>query len=119
MMSLRESSALLHRVARTRVSRLAWAASVVTLTSTVMLLALSDHDAASRDADGHAWREAHALLTVELHGATQVPRSYFGLSTEYWALAKFERRPAVFQRVLSSLHAGGRPVRFAHRRRFG
>jgi hypothetical protein len=107
MMSLRESSALLHRVARTRVSRLAWAASVVTLTSTLMLLALSDHDAASRDADGHAWREAHALLTVELHGATQVPRSYFGLSTEYWALAQFERRPAVFQRVLSSLHARG------------
>ena len=104
-MSLRESSALVHRVARTRVSRLAWVASVVTLAATVMLLALSDHDAASRDADGHALRQAHALVTVELRGAAQVPRSYFGLSTEYWALAQFERRPAVFQRVLSSLHA--------------
>ncbi len=84
-----------------------WVASVVTLSSTLMLLALSDHDAASRDAGGHAWRQAHALLTVELRGATQIPRSYFGLSTEYWALAQFERRPAVFERVLSSLHARG------------
>ena len=91
-MSLRESSALVHRVARTRVSRLAWVASAVTLAATVMLLALSDHDAASRDADGHALRQAHALVTVELRGATKVPRSYFGLSTEYWALAQFERR---------------------------
>ncbi len=106
-MSLRESSALVHRVARTRVSRFAWVASVVTLSSTLVLLALSDHDAASRDADGHAWRQAHALVTVELRGATRIPPSYFGLSTEYWALAQFDRRPAVFQRVLSSLHARG------------
>ncbi len=87
--------------------------------STVMLLALSDHDAASRDADGHASREAHALLTVELHGATQVPRSYFGLSTEYWALARFERRPSGVPAGPFVAEAGGRPVRPAHRRRFG
>lgn len=36
-----------------------------------------------------------------------VPPSFFGLSTEYWALPVYERRPALFERVLALLHARG------------
>jgi hypothetical protein len=38
---------------------------------------------------------------------TSVPRSYFGLSTEYWALPLFERRMPLLERVLSLLHVRG------------
>jgi hypothetical protein len=36
-----------------------------------------------------------------------VPGSYFGISTEYWALPLFERNQAVFERVLALLHEPG------------
>jgi hypothetical protein len=36
-----------------------------------------------------------------------VPRSYLGLSTEYWALPVFERRMALMQAVLSMLRVAG------------
>lgn len=84
-----------------------WVASVVTLASTLMLLALSDHDAASRAAGSRAWWLRHARVTVQLSGAAPVPRSYLGLSTEYWALSQFEQRPAVFDRVLALLRPRG------------
>jgi hypothetical protein len=43
--------------------------------------------------------------------AVSVPSSYFGISTEYWALPLFERNMPVFERVLSMLHTqGGGPL---------
>jgi Glycosyl hydrolase family 79 C-terminal beta domain len=39
--------------------------------------------------------------------STPVPGSYFGISTEYWALPRFERNTPVFERALSLLHAPG------------
>ncbi|MBV9802892.1 MAG: hypothetical protein JO130_06865, partial [Solirubrobacterales bacterium] len=38
---------------------------------------------------------------------TPVPSSFFGISTEYWALPLFERNTAAFERVLSLLHVAG------------
>ncbi|MGH8860499.1 MAG: hypothetical protein ACRDVG_04565, partial [Jatrophihabitantaceae bacterium] len=49
-----------------------------------------------------------AVLTVSPDASTTpVPGSYFGLSTEYWALPLFERDMPVFERVLSLLHVPG------------
>ena len=49
-----------------------------------------------------------AVLSVKpWAGAMAVPRSYFGLSTEYWALPIYERRLALFDRVLALLHVHG------------
>jgi Glycosyl hydrolase family 79 C-terminal beta domain len=52
--------------------------------------------------------EHHADVTVGRQAKlTSVPRSYFGLSTEYWALAQYERRTPLLERVLSLLHVRG------------
>ncbi len=40
-------------------------------------------------------------------GLSPVPSSFFGISTEYWALPLFERDTAAFERVLSLLHVAG------------
>jgi Glycosyl hydrolase family 79 C-terminal beta domain len=48
-----------------------------------------------------------AVLTISDASTTPVPRSYFGLSTEYWALPLFERNMPVLERVLSLLHVPG------------
>jgi hypothetical protein len=48
-----------------------------------------------------------AVLTISDASTTPVPPSYFGLSTEYWALPLFERNMPVFERVLSLLHVPG------------
>jgi hypothetical protein len=51
---------------------------------------------------------AGAVLTISPDASTTpVPASYFGLSTEYWALPLFERNMPVFERVLSLLHVPG------------
>ena len=62
-----------------------------------------------------------AVLTIGPNASTTpVPASYFGLSTEYWALPLFERNMAVFERVISLLHVPGNgPLRAADRRRLG
>jgi len=39
--------------------------------------------------------------------STPVPRSYFGLSTEYWALPLYAEHMALFERVLSLLQVRG------------
>jgi hypothetical protein len=53
-------------------------------------------------------RPSQATVTV-IPGAETltVPRSYFGLSTEYWAMPLFERYNSMFERVLSLLRAPG------------
>ena len=53
-------------------------------------------------------RLPQAVLTISPGAATtSVPASYFGLSTEYWALPLFERNMPVFERVLSLMHISG------------
>jgi hypothetical protein len=55
-----------------------------------------------------AARSAVAVLTISPDASTTpVPPSYFGLSTEYWALPLFERNMPVFERVISLLHVPG------------
>ncbi len=49
-----------------------------------------------------------ATLTIGPNPSTQpVPSSFFGLSTEYWALNWFDRDTPAFERVLSLLHVAG------------
>jgi glycosyl hydrolase family 79 len=51
---------------------------------------------------------AQATVTIARGASTiPVPRSYFGISTEYWALPLFERDTPVFERVLALLHVEG------------
>jgi hypothetical protein len=39
--------------------------------------------------------------------AVSVPRSFFGLSAEYWALPRYEQRLSTFEKVLSLVHVPG------------
>jgi hypothetical protein len=48
-----------------------------------------------------------AVLTVTPSRGRAVPRSFFGLSTEYWTLPLYERHARPFERVLSLLHVRG------------
>ncbi len=49
-----------------------------------------------------------AIVTIGSALSTApVPRSFFGLSTEYWTLPLFERDTPAFERVLSLLHVTG------------
>jgi hypothetical protein len=49
-----------------------------------------------------------AEVTVRARATTTpVPRSFFGLSTEYWSIPLYERHPALFARALSLLRVGG------------
>jgi hypothetical protein len=67
---------------------------------------------ASRHAASPSPRGFEATVTVAANASSVlVPRSYFGLSTEYWALPLFERNMPVFERVLALLHVpGGGPL---------
>jgi len=48
------------------------------------------------------------MTTLALGAAElRVPRGYFGLSTEYWALPLFERHMGSFERILKMLHWPG------------
>jgi hypothetical protein len=50
-----------------------------------------------------------AVLTIASGstGAVALPRSFFGLSTEYWGLPLFEEHPKLFDRVLRLLRVPG------------
>ena len=49
-----------------------------------------------------------AVVSVRPFAAAQtVPRSYLGLSTEYWTLPVYDRHLWLFERVLALLHASG------------
>jgi hypothetical protein len=107
---------------------LAGAIAVVALLVSGIALGLPDPDGAARAASGpqpasefasaqvpapggpthRAAAPADAVLTISpTASTTPVPPSYFGLSTEYWALPLFERDMPVFERVLSLLHVPG------------
>jgi hypothetical protein len=47
-------------------------------------------------------------VTVTLgRGEVRIPRSYLGLSTEYWAMPAFERQMGQFERMLSMVRVSG------------
>ncbi len=114
---------------RRRLSLLAAAILAVALLGSGIALALPDNDGVTRAAAGAQHRTefasaqvrapgrrtgahpaglANAVLTISPNASTvSVPPSYFGLSTEYWALPLFERDMPVFERVLSMLHVPG------------
>jgi hypothetical protein len=52
-------------------------------------------------------RPAAVTMTVAADGGEAIPRSFLGLSTEYWALPVFEQKMAAFERVLSLLSVPG------------
>ena len=59
-----------------------------------------------------AARQAQKLPQAEVavrlqRGAIPVPRSFLGLSTEYWSLPLYERHLRAFERVLAMLHVPG------------
>jgi hypothetical protein len=59
----------------------------------------------SRSSDG---RLAIVALTIRPgEHASLIPRSFLGLSTEYWTLALDERHVALYRRVVSLLHVPG------------
>jgi hypothetical protein len=110
---------------------LAWLGLVAGLTAVLalglVLVPFADHDAVTKaatraqrgraSASGrlHAHRapaQRHGQRTVvaTIAPATvprPVPRSFLGLSTEYWSLPAYESNMPVFGRVLSMLHVAG------------
>ncbi len=84
------------------------------LVLTFVLVALTDHDAVTRAAtrDAHSGARGPHQWTVVATIAPDatgrpIPRSFLGLSTEYWSLPGYEGHMTVFGRVLSLLHAPG------------
>jgi hypothetical protein len=66
--------------------------------------------AATRDQRPAAVGRHHRTVLATIRAGTAgrpVPRSFLGLSTEYWSLPGYERHMTVFGRVLSLLHASG------------
>ncbi len=59
-------------------------------------------------ADSDQQRLPRATLTLTPDAAgIPIPRSYLGLSTEYWALPLYARHLAIFERVLKLIHVPG------------
>jgi len=92
---------------RWRLASVAIAATV--LASILVLLAPPDHDGVrTAAARARAPTLAYAEVTINARaGMRTVPRSFLGLSTEYWALPLYEGRLSPFARILSALHVRG------------
>jgi hypothetical protein len=75
----------------------------------VLFVSLPDHDGV-RTAAARARPVIllHADVSISLRArARSVPRSFLGLSTEYWDVPVYERRLGSFERILSRLHVPG------------
>jgi hypothetical protein len=85
------------------------ATAAVVLASTLLLLGAPDHDSVTRAvARVGASRPELVSITIARRARTRaVPNSFLGLSTEYWAMPAFDRRQALFARVLSLIHVPG------------
>jgi hypothetical protein len=115
--------------------RLLWLCGVVAALATVLVLLEPDRDAGTRAAarTEHLTTTGHltprpspapargpaaapnlplTVVTLARPSAGRpVPRSYLGISTEYWALPAFEAHPSLFERTLGLLRApGGGPL---------
>jgi len=92
----------------------------------VLLLATSNHGQARTSVGSGPGRVSQAgaqpvgaeVTIGSRERLTPIPRSFLGLSTEYWTLPIAERYIALDGRVLSLLRARGRPIRAAERGRF-
>jgi hypothetical protein len=59
-------------------------------------------------ADSDQQKVPRATLTLDAHAAPiRIPRSYLGLSTEYWGLPLYARHLATFERMLQLIHVPG------------
>jgi hypothetical protein len=95
------------------------AAVLIVAVAGVVLLVLPDRDrAAARPRHAAnaespriaAMRPAPAVATVTIGWpprTVSVPRSFFGLSTEYWSLPVYEQHMTLLERVISLLHVRG------------
>ncbi len=126
MPGLTGPNAAARRRRRRRIARLvSLAVAITTAVALLVALALPDRDGISRAVAGSPLRTgsatssppdvrapAHALSRATLAIAPNadtapVPSSFFGISTEYWALPLFARDLPVFERVLALLHVRG------------
>ena len=127
MPGLTGPNAAARRHRRRRTMRLvSLAVALVTAAALLVPLALPDRDGISRavagspgpsvatttsspdPASGPTPAPPQATLTIAANAdTTPVPSSFFGISTEYWALPLFDRNMPVFERVLASLHVRG------------
>lgn len=80
--------------------------------ATLLLLpvAAPDHEGVTKAVARSASRPRIRSATVTVSrrgGVLPVPRSFLGLSTEYWSIPSFERHPSAFDNVLTLIHARG------------
>jgi hypothetical protein len=95
--------------ARTIRRRHILAAIALTGAAVLLLLGAPDHDSVPK-ARARAQSMTPLVVSITLASgerARAVPSAFLGLSTEYWAAQTFERRPALFARVLRLLHVPG------------
>ncbi len=70
----------------------------------VLLFALPDHDSRAAATGSRALAPAQAIVSVpSLAPQRRLPRSFLGLSTEYWTLPLYEQHLTLLERVLSLL----------------
>lgn len=85
-------------------------AAVAFAAAALLLLPAPDHDGVTK-----AVARIRPLLPVRLatvtvsagRGVKAVPRSYLGLSMEYWSVPRFQRYPSLFDQVLSLVRSPG------------
>jgi hypothetical protein len=105
----------------------ALASAAVVLALAIVLLLVPDHEGIARARHGtdpgaprvgaplHRRRHARATPRLPIAAVTigplartvRVPRSFFGLSTEYWSLPLYERHLSLFEQALSLLRVHG------------
>ncbi|HUO71617.1 MAG TPA: glycosyl hydrolase family protein [Solirubrobacteraceae bacterium] len=96
------------RVRRRLTRALAAIAALLALAVVVVPLIPPDSDGTKAAARPRGAAAADVTIALAAHGkAVPIPASFLGLSTEYWALPRFEQHPGVLTRVLSMLHVPG------------
>jgi hypothetical protein len=85
------------------------ATAAVALAASLLLLGGPDHDSVTKAvARVRSAKPELVSISIAPRARTRVvPDSFLGLSTEYWAVPAFERRQALFARVLSLIHVRG------------
>ncbi len=98
----------LPRISRRRVLAIVLGAALLMPAS--VLFAFPDRDGVTRAAVQIKLSKIDVSLPARTGGGAGVvrlPRSYFGISTEYWTLPIFARRTGMFERMLSLLEVPG------------
>ena len=89
---------------RESVARRTYSIALVTVVAFAAVAILSNVDLADSDQP----RIPRATVTIAPGAPTRaVPRSYLGLSTEYWALPLYASRLRLFERAVALLHVAG------------